>query len=305
MSPGRQTAARIPAWTRGGRSSVGRAPGCGPGGRGFEPHRSPLKRSHASVILDPGAAKLAGLGSKFTRSSGQMRFLPSTAAVVEHGASWRGPSSASQLMRWVILGAMLAARESRLRPGPVCGQAKDFGRGVLRLLDYELFVDDSGRGEGEVGVQSVGRIEVMPDLGHARAHVSGPIPTPMRSADMRFVAGPRLPIQTPSGLRAIDLVPPGPMRTASLPNSTFSMTQLSTVPPGASTVPPRVLGRRGELRAAGRCSAGRGPLHLLESRPSRAILGDIADDKGRALHWRILRRGSVRQAGRSSLTKQT
>ena len=25
----------------GGRSSVGRAPGCGPGGRGFEPHRSP------------------------------------------------------------------------------------------------------------------------------------------------------------------------------------------------------------------------------------------------------------------------
>ncbi len=25
----------------GGRSSVGRAPGCDPGGRGFEPHRSP------------------------------------------------------------------------------------------------------------------------------------------------------------------------------------------------------------------------------------------------------------------------
>ena len=27
---------------RGGRSSVGRAPGCGPGGRGFESHRSPM-----------------------------------------------------------------------------------------------------------------------------------------------------------------------------------------------------------------------------------------------------------------------
>jgi hypothetical protein len=29
--------------THGGRSSVGRAPGCGPGGRGFEPRRSPLR----------------------------------------------------------------------------------------------------------------------------------------------------------------------------------------------------------------------------------------------------------------------
>src|ERR1700759_1101709 len=28
--------------SHGGRSSVGRAPGCGPGGRGFESHRSPL-----------------------------------------------------------------------------------------------------------------------------------------------------------------------------------------------------------------------------------------------------------------------
>src|SRR6185503_4529824 len=28
---------------RGGRSSVGRAPGCGPGGRGFESRRSPLR----------------------------------------------------------------------------------------------------------------------------------------------------------------------------------------------------------------------------------------------------------------------
>jgi hypothetical protein len=29
----------------GGRSSAGRAPGCGPGGRGFESHRSPLAKS--------------------------------------------------------------------------------------------------------------------------------------------------------------------------------------------------------------------------------------------------------------------
>ena len=31
--------------SRGGRSSVGRAPGCGPGGRGFESHRSPSRKS--------------------------------------------------------------------------------------------------------------------------------------------------------------------------------------------------------------------------------------------------------------------
>ena len=30
----------------GERSSVGRAPGCDPGGRGFEPHRSP----HVTII---------------------------------------------------------------------------------------------------------------------------------------------------------------------------------------------------------------------------------------------------------------
>src|SRR5690348_2310807 len=33
----------------GGRSSVGRAPGCGPGGRGFEPRRSPHKRHDALI----------------------------------------------------------------------------------------------------------------------------------------------------------------------------------------------------------------------------------------------------------------
>jgi hypothetical protein len=33
---------------RGGRSSVGRAPGCGPGGRGFESHRSPSQEVAAN-----------------------------------------------------------------------------------------------------------------------------------------------------------------------------------------------------------------------------------------------------------------
>ena len=37
---GRRSGARLHL-CRGGRSSVGRAPGCGPGGRGFESHRSP------------------------------------------------------------------------------------------------------------------------------------------------------------------------------------------------------------------------------------------------------------------------
>jgi hypothetical protein len=36
-------AAMVDSTFRGGRSSVGRAPGCGPGGRGFESHRSPTE----------------------------------------------------------------------------------------------------------------------------------------------------------------------------------------------------------------------------------------------------------------------
>ena len=37
----RQFQGRIRTLSNGGRSSVGRAPDCGSGGRGFEPHRPP------------------------------------------------------------------------------------------------------------------------------------------------------------------------------------------------------------------------------------------------------------------------
>ena len=42
--PRRRPAARFGPSRLGGRSSVGRAPGCGPGGRGFESRRSPLRK---------------------------------------------------------------------------------------------------------------------------------------------------------------------------------------------------------------------------------------------------------------------
>ena len=38
------------SFSRGGRSSVGRAPGCGPGGRGFESRRSPLMRRDVARV---------------------------------------------------------------------------------------------------------------------------------------------------------------------------------------------------------------------------------------------------------------
>jgi hypothetical protein len=41
----------------GGRSSVGRAPGCGPGGRGFEPRRSPHQNNKA---LEPETIRPQG-----------------------------------------------------------------------------------------------------------------------------------------------------------------------------------------------------------------------------------------------------
>ena len=40
----------LPRSRLGGRSSVGRAPGCGPGGRGFEPRRSPLSPARSDVL---------------------------------------------------------------------------------------------------------------------------------------------------------------------------------------------------------------------------------------------------------------
>ena len=43
--------ARLGRQSPGGRSSVGRAPGCGPGGRGFESRRSPLKRLQRAFAL--------------------------------------------------------------------------------------------------------------------------------------------------------------------------------------------------------------------------------------------------------------
>src|SRR6202035_1641978 len=39
--PGRYTLFSLPVKAHGGCSSAGRAPGCGPGGRGFKPHHSP------------------------------------------------------------------------------------------------------------------------------------------------------------------------------------------------------------------------------------------------------------------------
>src|SRR6478609_9530524 len=42
LEPDGQASAPVHSAPHGGRSSAGRAPGCGPGGRGFESPRSPL-----------------------------------------------------------------------------------------------------------------------------------------------------------------------------------------------------------------------------------------------------------------------
>lgn len=48
---------RLPPASRGGRSSAGRAPGCGPGGRGFESHRSPFTKVLQMDIFAVEAAR--------------------------------------------------------------------------------------------------------------------------------------------------------------------------------------------------------------------------------------------------------
>ena len=65
----------------GGRSSVGRAPGCGPGGRGFESRRSPLKKSlQKGFPLQKRTSRSSATGTDW----GQMHVHLSSKAV------WRG-----------------------------------------------------------------------------------------------------------------------------------------------------------------------------------------------------------------------
>ena len=45
---------RIRTLNNGGRSSVGRAPDCGSGGRGFEPHRPPQFEQRSKDLEDNG-----------------------------------------------------------------------------------------------------------------------------------------------------------------------------------------------------------------------------------------------------------
>ena len=80
--------ARAPARDDGERSSVGRAPGCGPGGRGFESHRSPLTTagSRAGVAELAYALGLGPSGATLGGSSPLTRILPRPG----HGADRRG-----------------------------------------------------------------------------------------------------------------------------------------------------------------------------------------------------------------------
>ena len=58
---------------RGGRSSAGRAPGCGPGGRGFESPRSPLRKPRAGGVFcfrgGVSHAIRSSIGHQFCRCS--------------------------------------------------------------------------------------------------------------------------------------------------------------------------------------------------------------------------------------------
>src|SRR5208337_2015424 len=62
----RQPNGTTPRGLDGGRSSVGRAPGCGLGCRGFESHRSP----HPVLMTSPGIAGLVLAGGRARRMGG-------------------------------------------------------------------------------------------------------------------------------------------------------------------------------------------------------------------------------------------
>ena len=64
----------------GGRSSAGRAPGCGPGGREFESRRSPSERQRADLTDRPAAARPGARGchpASGTRARVRRRFSSS------------------------------------------------------------------------------------------------------------------------------------------------------------------------------------------------------------------------------------
>src|SRR6185436_15926736 len=70
---------------RGGGSSVGRAPGCGPGGRGFESRSPPLTRRRARVSAQAGILRPA---MKFPWGAVRISSLVASAALA--GYLWRG-----------------------------------------------------------------------------------------------------------------------------------------------------------------------------------------------------------------------
>src|SRR5436190_15163805 len=59
--------------TDGDRSSVGRAPGCGPGGRGFESHRSPFLASLSGAGGTDAQRRKAWAASRNAKKSRKLR----------------------------------------------------------------------------------------------------------------------------------------------------------------------------------------------------------------------------------------
>lgn len=88
------------AYTRlryGGSSSVGRAPGCGPGGRGFKSHLSPHKEipplsSGVFLFLPPGCGLERGQRSRrWPWSGARARMSPCSFPVRREGQAWPAP----------------------------------------------------------------------------------------------------------------------------------------------------------------------------------------------------------------------
>ena len=121
--------ARGPALADGERSSVGRAPGCGPGGRGFESHRSPLTAAVRAGVaelayalgLGPSGATLGGsspltrtdmaLTTEVTPSRRTASGWTSRSPGTRSSRAWSGPSGS-----WAARSASPGSGPARRRP---------------------------------------------------------------------------------------------------------------------------------------------------------------------------------------------
>ncbi len=118
---------RYPACERGGCSSVGRAPGCGPGGRGFESHQPPHRRksrlrrmTFVGIAASQSGCKEAGK-ARLRGAARPIRFRRRRRYAAAHGP----------VAQRIERRTSNPCAEVRLLPGPLRGAIRPAARAMM------------------------------------------------------------------------------------------------------------------------------------------------------------------------------